>query len=157
MSRFRSAAAALLVALLAGMRPLAVAAQAQRVAEPPSLPEVLAGTAWQLLEIRSPEGDLESVRPNDPALYTMALAEDGTVSMRLDCNRASGTWTASTAGASFGFGPIRMTRVVCQQPSLDLQIARDTEFVSAYRVRDGLLYLSLVADGGLYIWERVRE
>jgi para-nitrobenzyl esterase len=50
-----------------------------------------------------------------------------------------------------------MTRAVCQQPSLDLQIARDTEFVSSYRLRDGLLYLGLVADGGLYIWERLRE
>jgi heat shock protein HslJ len=157
MSRPHSAAVLLFASLLLGVRPSVGCAQAQQTQQPDALPEALAGTAWRLLEIRAPEDDLESVRPNDPSLYTLTLGETGIVSMRLDCNRASGTWTASTAGASFGFGPLRMTRAVCQQPSLDLQIARDTEFVSSYRLRDGLLYLSLVAEGGLYIWERVRQ
>jgi para-nitrobenzyl esterase len=61
------------------------------------------------------------------------------------------------AGSSFGFGPLRMTRVACQQPSLDVQIARHAEFVSSFLLRDGLLFLNLMADGGTYLWEPLRE
>jgi heat shock protein HslJ len=122
-----------------------------------TLPDSLAGTAWRLIEFRSPEDDTSMLRPPTASLYTMTLAANGTVTMRLDCNRASGTWTASAAGGSFGFGELRMTRAVCQQPSLDTQIARHAEYVSSYRIRDGLLYLSLSADGGTYVWEPLRD
>ena len=117
------------------------------------LPETLVGTAWRLIEFRSSEDDIGVLRPTDSSLYTMSLGENGSVSMRLDCNRASGTWSASSAGGSFGFGELRMTRVVCQQPSLDVQIARHAEYVSSFLLRDGLLYLNLIADGGTYVWE----
>jgi len=139
--------AVVLVWLLAVLAATAPRASAQ------SLPESLAGTAWRLIEFRSSEDEIAVLRPTDPSLYTMSLGENGSVSMRLDCNRASGTWSASTAGGSFGFGDLRMTRVVCQQPSLDQHIARHAEYVSSFMVRDGLLYLNLIADGGTYVWE----
>lgn len=122
-----------------------------------TLPEALAGTAWRLIEFRSSEDDIGVLRPTDSSLYTMSLGENGVVTMRLDCNQASGTWSASTAGASFGFGELRMTRVACQKPSLDVQIARHAEYVSSFLLRDGLLYLNLLADGGTYVWEPLKD
>jgi heat shock protein HslJ len=121
------------------------------------LPEALAGTEWRLVEFRSSDDGIGVQRPADASRYTMSLAGDGTVSMRLDCNQASGTWTATVIGGSFGFGPLRMTRVACQQPSLDVQIARHAEFVSSFLLRDGFLFLNLMADGGTYVWEPLRE
>jgi heat shock protein HslJ len=120
-----------------------------------NLPEPLVGTVWRLIEFRSSDDGIGVLRPTDSSLYTMSLGENGSVSMRLDCNRANGTWSASTAGGSFGFGELRMTRVACQQPSLDVQIARHAEYVSSFLLRDGLLYLNLMADGGTYVWEPI--
>jgi heat shock protein HslJ len=122
-----------------------------------TLPEALAGTHWRLVEFRSSDDGIGTQRPADASRYTMSLGENGTVSMRLDCNQVSGTWTATVSGSSFGFGPLRMTRVACQQPSLDGQIARHAEFVSSFLLRDGFLFLNLMADGGTYVWERLRE
>jgi heat shock protein HslJ len=122
-----------------------------------SLPEALVGTEWRLVEFRSSDDGIGIQRPSDASRYTMSLAGNGTVSMRLDCNHASGTWTATVSGSSFGFGPLRMTRVACQQPSLDDQIARHAEFVSSFLLRDGFLFLNLMADGGTYVWEPLRE
>jgi hypothetical protein len=38
---------------------------------------------------------------------------------------------------------------------MDTQIARDAQYVRTYVLRDGRLYLNLMADGGNYVWERV--
>ena len=43
----------------------------------------------------------------------------------------------------------------CQQPSMDVQIARDSEYVRSFLLRDGRLYLDLMADGGQYVWEPI--
>lgn len=159
MSRRRTAALRIVLVLAAACTPRVAAAQDldQAPAAPKTLPEALAGTHWRLVEFRSPDDGIGVQRPDDASLYTMTLEADGNVSMRLDCNRARGTWTATVTGRSFGFGPLRMTRTICQQPSLDAQIARHTEFVSSFALRDGLLYLNLLADGGTYVWEPLRD
>ncbi|MGE0160252.1 MAG: META domain-containing protein [Gemmatimonadales bacterium] len=155
MSRRGTAVLGPVIVLLAAASASDVAAQSP--APLPPLPEVLVGTRWRLVEFRSSEDAIGTQRPSNPSLYTMSLEANGTVNLQLDCNLATGTWTATTAGSSFGFGPLRMTRTVCQQPSLDAQIARHTEYVSSFLVRDGLLYLNLTADGGTYVWEPLRE
>ncbi|HXV82180.1 MAG TPA: hypothetical protein VEG60_20090, partial [Candidatus Binatia bacterium] len=54
---------------------------------------------------------------------------------------------------SFRIGPLAMTRAHCPPPSLDVRIAKDMEFVRSFIMKDGRLYLSLMADGGIYVWE----
>ena len=96
-------------------------------------------------------------RPEDPSLYTMQLNADGTVNMQLNCNRANGTWSAEPAAdpssGTFQFGPLAMTRALCPPPSMDEQIAGQAEYISGYLLQEGRLYLSLMADGGIYAWE----
>ena len=117
----------------------------------------LAGTGWRLVEFQSMDDKIGAMRPGDPSLYTMRLNQDGTVTMRLNCNRASGTWSAepSTDPSSgrFQFGPMAATRALCPPPSMDEHILTQAEFVRGYLLKGGRLYLSLMADGGIYAWE----
>jgi heat shock protein HslJ len=96
-------------------------------------------------------------RPDDPTLYTMNLAADGTVSMRLNCNNATGTWSAEPgptdpSSGPFTFGPLAATRALCPPPSMDESIVAQAEFIRSFLLKDGRLYLSLMADGGIYEW-----
>lgn len=40
----------------------------------------------------------------------------------------------------------------CAPDSLDQRIIRDLAYVRSYRLKDGNLYMSLMADGGIYEW-----
>ena len=121
----------------------------------------LAGTSWQLLEFQSMNDKVGTKRPEDPSLYTMHLNTDGTVSMRLNCNRATGYWSAEAStnpdSGHFKFGPLAMTRALCPPPSMDENIAAQSQYIRSYLLKDGRLYLSLMADGGIYAWEPAIE
>lgn len=117
----------------------------------------LAGTSWQLLSIQSMSDEQPTVQVETPDRYTLHFLDDGRANMRLNCNRGMGTYQCTPADSGdsgqLSFGPIAMTRMYCPQPSLDGRIARDLDFVRSYLLRDGNLYLSLMADGGIYEWQ----
>ena len=118
----------------------------------------LAGTGWRLVEFQSMDDTIGTVRPDDPSLYTMDLNNDGTVTMRLNCNRASGTWSiepgSNPDSGRFEFGPLATTRALCPPPSMDESIAAQSAYIRSYVLKEGRLYLSLMADGGIYAWEQ---
>ena len=124
-------------------------------------PPNLAGTAWRLVEFQSMDDATGTLRPETSSLYTMHLHRDGTLNMRLNCNLANGSWSAvpSSDGSSgrFEFGPLAMTRVFCPPPSMDSSIAAQAQYIRSYLLKDGRLYLSLMADGGIYAWEPLKE
>ena len=124
-------------------------------------PGPLARTEWRLLEFQSMDDAQGTTRPEDPSLYTLRLNADGTVNMRLNCNRANGTWSAEPgadpSNGSFRFGPLAMTRALCPPPSMDEQIASQSQYIRGYLLRNGRLHLSLMADGGIYSWEPMDE
>ena len=136
------------------------AAYAGSPAESPRSPS-LAGTIWQLTAIQSMDDAQGTTRIADPARFTLRLDADGRASLRLDCNRGTGTWkaTPSANGASgqLQFGPIAATRALCPPPHLDERVARDLAYVRSYLLKDGKLFLSLMADGGIYEWHPARE
>lgn len=117
----------------------------------------LPGTAWRLAEIQSMDDAIGTAKPTDPSLYTMELNADGSVAMQLNCNRASGTWSSEPAGdgssGGFAFGTLASTRAFCPPPSLDGQITMQAQYIRSYLIKDGRLYLSLMADGGIWVWE----
>lgn len=118
----------------------------------------LAGTHWRLVEFQSMDDRQGTTRPSEGSLYTMWLHGDGTVAMQLGCNRATGTWSAApgsdAASGRFEFGPLAATRALCPPPSMDESIVAQSQFVRSYLLKDGRLYLSLMADGGIYVWAR---
>jgi heat shock protein HslJ len=121
-------------------------------------PPALAGTEWRLVEFQSMDDAQGTTRPGERSVYTMWLHGDGTVAMQLNCNRATGTWSAAPGSEArsgrFEFGPLAATRALCPPPSMDESIVAHSSYVRSYLLRDDRLYLSLMADGGIYVWAR---
>lgn len=122
----------------------------------PALPFALGSTSWQLLAIQSMDDSLGTTKISDPKQYTLRFEAEGRAVLKLDCNRGMGSWQHQPAAADNGsltFGPIAATRALCPAPHLDERIVRDLAYVRAYLFKDGRLYLTLMADGGIYAWE----
>lgn len=134
----RSAAAAILLTAV-------LAACASAPARP-----ALDGTAWRLVKFRG--GDNTVLVPDDRAKYTIAFGADGRVAVRFDCNRGSGGWSSPGPG-QLQFGPMAMTRAMCPPGSLHDRMVKHWFYVRSYVVKEGHLYLSLMADGGIYEFE----
>ena len=139
-----------------GDAPAAEAAPAQQSGV--SSADPLAGTRWRLVEFQSMDDSIGAIRPDNPADYTLALQSDGTASLKLHCNSATGTWSAEPAGdgtsGSFSFSPLAATMAICPPPTMGERIAADAAHVTGFLLRDGRLYLSLMADAGIYAWQR---
>lgn len=110
----------------------------------------LAGTSWRL--VRMLAMDDRSYTPDERSKYTLAFAADGRVELRADCNRGQGSWSEPAPG-QLRFGRLVTTRVMCPPKSWSDRFIRGLGDVHSYRFRGGRLYLSLMADGGLYEFE----
>lgn len=120
----------------------------------------LTGSSWRLVEIQSMDDAQGTTKPGDPDKYRMQFETGGRAVFELDCNRGTGSWTMVAAGDNSGaisFGPIATTRMACPPPSLGDRLANDLASVRGYRLVDGRLSLSLIADGGILVWERADE
>jgi heat shock protein HslJ len=116
----------------------------------------LTGTTWRLHEIRSMDDAQGTTSPQPDRVYSMRLTPDGRAAFQLDCNRGSTSYTVGTAEAGSGaitFGNVAMTRAMCPPGSLDSRIARDMGYVRSYMMQEDMLSLSLMADGGIYVWK----
>jgi uncharacterized protein len=114
----------------------------------------LAGTSWQLVRIQSADARAIVLRAGQREKYTLSFGTDGRVALRADCNRGQGTWS-SVGGTQLLFGDIAMTRGDCAPGALDDRFLRDLSYVRSFMQRGGRLYLSLMADGGIYEFEPV--
>jgi uncharacterized lipoprotein YbaY/heat shock protein HslJ len=110
----------------------------------------LAGTSWQLVKFQG--GDETTLTPKDKSKYTISFGKEGRVSAQIDCNRGSGNWRSSGPN-QLQIGLMTFTRAMCPPGSLHDRIARDLKFVTSYTIKDGHLFLSLLADGGIYEFE----
>ncbi len=123
-------------------------------AQPRATPS-LAATSWQLAELRSFGSAGTIVRPDDPAKYELDFAADGSLAMRLDCNRGAARWSAQATPEGYGELAITqaaMTRAMCPPGSLDNRIAQEIALVRRYSIEDGRLALILDADHGMQVW-----
>lgn len=127
-----------------------------------SAADPLTGTQWELLSIQSMDDAQGRTLIDAPERFTLRFGADGQLVLRLDCNRGSGRWShtpsaADRASGSLQLGPVASTRAMCPPPHLDTRVARDLGFVRSYLIRDGRLFLSLMADGGVYEWRPARR
>lgn len=126
---------------------------------PPMPP--LSGSRWVLVAIESMDDAQPTVRPADASRYALDFRAQGQASLQLDCNRGSGTWQATPSAqaepgwpsGSLVFGPIATTRAICPPGSLAPRLERALPYVRSYLLKDGLLHLSLMADGGILSWK----
>jgi heat shock protein HslJ len=128
-----------------GRRVAAFAARAALSATPG-----LEGTSWQLVKFQG--GDDTTLTPDDRAKYTIEFGADGKLTARIDCNRGSGTWKSSGPN-QLQFGPLALTRAMCPAGSLHDRIVKQWGYIRSYVIRDGHLFLALMADGGIYEFE----
>ena len=143
--------------MLAVALAMAVAAPAMAA---DALPPELAGSAWTLENFQSSDNAIGVLKPAAPDQYQLMLEADGSVAMKLDCNRGFGSWKATAVDATNGtitFGPMGMSMAACPPGSMDTRIARDMEHVRTYVLRDGRLFLNLWADAGTYAWKRMAK
>ena len=110
-------------------------------------PHPLEGTSWQLVKFTG--GDEKVLRPDDPAEYTVAFRAGGELTARIDCNRGQGTWK-SPGPSALELGPLALTRSICPPGSLHDRIVKDWGYVRSFVLKDGHLFLSLMADAGIY-------
>jgi para-nitrobenzyl esterase len=112
----------------------------------------LGGTAWQLVKFSG--SDNTTLTPDDRTKYTIAFGTDGRVSARIDCNRGIGTWKSSGPN-QLQFSRLGLTRAMCPPGSLHDHIVKHWEFVRSYMIKNDYLFLSLMADGGIYEFEPI--
>lgn len=112
----------------------------------------LAGTTWRLVTFEG--GDDTTLTPDDRSKYTIEFAAGGALTARIDCNRGRGTWTSSGTG-QLTLGPLALTRAQCPPGSLHDQIVKQWPNIRSYVIRNGHLFLALMADGGIYEFEPV--
>lgn len=115
-----------------------------------STPTTLEGSSWRLVQINKSDG---VSRPAiERSRYTIGFGAQGVLNVRFDCNRGRGSWKSSGPG-NLEFGPLALTRALCANGSLHDELVRQWPHVRSYVVKDGRLYLSLMADGGTIEFE----
>jgi para-nitrobenzyl esterase len=142
---------------MAGFRSLAAllllfACSAREQAPPQNAAADLGGTSWQLVKFQS--SDEKTLTPDDKTKYTLQFNTDGSLSARIDCNRGRGTWKSS-GPSHLQLGPLALTRAMCPPASLHDVIVKHWDFIRSYVIRDSHLFLSLMADGGIYEFEPI--
>ena len=53
------------------------------------------------------------------------------------------------------FGPLALTRAMCPPAPLNDRMAKDWMLVRSYMLKDGHLFLALMADGGIHEFEPI--
>jgi heat shock protein HslJ len=126
------------------------------VAQPLNSASPLTGTTWELVAIQSMDDAQGTTRIGEPERFRLHFSPDGAAQFLLDCNRGTATWQATTAAertsGSLVFGPLATTRMMCPTGSLDQRWVTAVPYVRSYLIQEGRLYLSLMADGGIYEW-----
>jgi len=133
------------------------AQDAKRESDQASVPEntpAFAGKSWQLVKFQGGDGTL--LTPDDRAKYTFEFVTGGQLTARVDCNRGRGTWKSSGPN-QVQFGPLATTLAKCPEGSLHDQVVKQWSSVRSYVMKDGHLFLSLMADGGIYEFEPITE
>ena len=102
-------------------------------------PADLLNIGWQWLSLSDADGNVTEVP--DPALYTVALLEDGTYAFVADCNRGAGAYTLD--GASLTLAPGPMTLAACAADSLSDQFVDALNRVQSYAFDGDNLLLTL--------------
>ena len=109
------------------------------------------GTSWRLVKFVG--GNRKVLTALDRSKYRVAFAVDGSVTVRIDCNRGRGTWKSPQPG-QIELGPLALTRAMCPAAELTNRLAHDWTNMRSYVFADGHLFLGLMADGGTYEFEQ---
>ncbi len=108
-----------------------------------SLPEIT-GAVWQWKQTLY--NDDRKVVPADPKNYTVQFQEDGTLSVKADCNQKGGTYSVEEKRLSIEI--TQSTMAACPEDSLEDEFVRGLTAAAIYFIKDNDLYIDLIYDTG---------
>jgi len=108
--------------------------------------ESIIGATWQWEEFQD-TADVNNIAVSEPANYTLTIKDDGTASIKADCNQLN--WTYELNGSSLTFNTLgASTLAICGDDSLDTQYLDRLGNTATFVLSDGKLFLNLRADAG---------
>ena len=112
--------------------------------------EKITGTIWTWQQTRY-NNDQQAI-PADPSSYTITFNADGTLNMRVDCNRGGGTYSIQDNRITIEV--THTTLAMCPPESLYQTFIKDLNAATIYFFKDGNLYLDLKYDTGTMVFHR---
>lgn len=113
----------------------------------------LGGTAWRLVQMGAAN---DVLTPREDVAYTLVFGMDGTLTVEVDCNRGSGSWSSRGAG-KIEFGPIATTRAICPPGSLHDDFLAAIARVDAYALEDEHLLLAAGPEDAVMEFEHAAQ
>ena len=106
----------------------------------------LTGTVWQW--VQTLYNDDRRAMPPEPQNYAVQFLEDGTLSVKADCNMKGGSWSASPEEKRIAIEITHSTMAACTEGSLENEFVRGLSGAAIYFMKDGDLYIDLKYDSG---------
>lgn len=110
----------------------------------------LTSNTWQWVSLDSSGKKVTAQRPT----YTMEFLNDGSVSLKVDCNNASGTYQTEETTLTIEIGP--MTLAYCGEDSQDTLFLNSLSQVTNYSFQKQNLILGLVSSFGIMTFSPVK-
>jgi heat shock protein HslJ len=111
----------------------------------------IVGPTWQWETFQDTAGINDLSVPN-PENYTLTLNEDGTASIKADCNQVIWSYELNDSQLTFDtLGP--STLAMCPEDSLDQQFLERLGHTVTFVLQDGKLFLNLFADAGNMVFQ----
>jgi len=104
----------------------------------------ITGTIWEWVQTQY--NDDRKVVPAEQAKYTVQFRQDGTLSVKADCNQKGGSYSVKENRLSINI--THSTMAVCPEGSLDDEFVRDLSAAAIYFLQNGDLYIDLKYDTG---------
>ena len=104
------------------------------------------GPTWHWMQTLY--NDDRKVGPVDPQIFTVQFREDGTLTVKADCNQKGGTYSVTDDENHISIVVTHSTMAVCPEGSLEDEFVRDLSAASIYFLKDGDLYIDLQFDSG---------
>jgi len=106
----------------------------------------ITGPVWQWAQTLY--NDDRKVVPADPENYTVQFQEDGTISVKADCNVKGGTYSIPRGEKSISIEITQSTMAFCPEGSLEDEFVKGLSAAAIYFIQNGDLYLDLKYDSG---------
>ncbi|OPZ59334.1 MAG: META domain protein [Deltaproteobacteria bacterium ADurb.Bin510] len=91
--------------------------------------------------------DESRIAPAEPGNYTLRFGDGGALSLRVDCNRAAGSYHIK--GRAMNLDVKLLTKVMCAPNSLEREYLKGVNSVESFSLEGGVLYLRLRLDAGV--------
>ena len=109
----------------------------------------LTGVTWEWVSAIDPMGQTVA---NDPTRYTILFNEDGSATIKADCNQIVGTYSTDGSNLTIELGA--STAAACPPDSQEQLFRNGLMSAAAYTVEDGELFIELQADAGTLMFRQ---